>query len=89
MRGIVIKNEGAVPGPHTVIADNATGAQIHGVEAVDISIRVNEPVRATITLVAMNIGTEAVARFQMIHPETGEWVVVESIRFADGTEFVA
>jgi hypothetical protein len=65
------------------ITDAITGARVHGVERIDLSIT-NEPLAATVRLCAAQIDVEAKAGFVVVNPKTGDYKRIRSIEWADG-----
>lgn len=60
------------------------GHEIKGVAAIDVRIRPNEPIEATLGIWGAFLG-EARATFKVLDPNTGELNAVKRIEFTDGT----
>lgn len=78
-----IHSFGVSPGAGVSITD-AGGEQIPGIESVLISIKPNDVVRAHLQICAIDLMTEAVPTFQIVHPKTGDLREVKRIEFANG-----
>lgn len=70
-------------GYESEITDAITGARVHGVERIDLSIT-NEPLAAIVRLCAAQIDVEAKAGFVVVSPRTGNYKRVRFIEWADG-----
>lgn len=69
----------------TKIVDAETGAEIKGVQRVEIDISAGTLcVTAKVSLLAPAFEGQAAAEFQMLHPKTGEPATIRSITFAGG-----
>jgi hypothetical protein len=60
------------------------GHEIKGVAAIDVRIRPNEPIQATLGIWSSFLG-EGQAIFKILDPNTGELNAVRRIEFVDGT----
>lgn len=66
------------------IVSTQDGRLLEGVRAIDVRIRPNEVIRATLEIAGEFCG-EAQSDFVVLHPVTGDLRSVKRIEFADGT----
>lgn len=83
MRSVKIISSGGVSNGSKIV-DTETGQDIEGVEAVDISLKVGDIVKATIKFALVETEVEGKASYVMAHPKSGERKRVRAIIFDDG-----
>lgn len=84
MRTIKITSDGV----RTHIVDAESGKEIPGIASAKIHFTPEGAV-ARLTMLSVETAFEGKARFNMAHPETGEFQEIRKIEFADGTVFDA
>lgn len=84
MRNVRIISESGTKRKAQVLDED--GTPIRGITAIDVRLRPDEFVTATMEMAMVDLTLSAAACFLMVHPETGELTEVREIHFADGSK---